>query len=52
MMPSIKCFDSVLGLGSDGSWEGLWGLLSGIRARYFEWLRRRFLQRIPMAQSP
>ena len=23
-MPPIKCVDSVLGMGSGGSWEGLW----------------------------
>ena len=42
VMPSIKYDDSVLGLGSGVSWEGLWGPLLGIRARYFECMRRRF----------
>ncbi len=51
-MPLIKCVDSVLGLGSGGSWEGLWGPLLDIRAKYFEWLRRRFVLRSPKAKSP
>ncbi len=42
----VYCF------GSDGSWEGLWGPLLGIRTRYFECMRRRFLLRYPKAQSP
>jgi hypothetical protein len=29
VMRSIKCVDSVLGLGSGDSWEGLWGPLFG-----------------------
>ncbi len=51
-MAPIKCANSVLGLGSGGSWEGLWGPLLGIRARCFECMRRRFLLRSPKAQSP
>ena len=51
-MPLIKCANLVIGLGSGGSWEGLWGPLLGIRARYFECMRRRFSLRFPKAQSP
>ena len=51
-MPLIKCVDSVLGLGSDGSWEALWGSLLGIRARYFDCMHQRFSLRSPKAQSP
>ncbi len=49
-MPPIKCVDSVLGLGSGGSWEGLWGPLLGIRAGYFESMRRRFLPQGTVSQ--
>ena len=51
-MPQIKCANLVIGLGSGGSWEGLWGPLLGVRARYFECMRRRFLLYSPKAQSP